>query len=55
MSDTLSAAAIATSQDEKIRQRAYKLWENEGAAAILRTTGSERSRSLMIRVRSVQM
>jgi hypothetical protein len=30
MSDTLSAAAIATSQDEKIRQRAYELWESEG-------------------------
>jgi hypothetical protein len=30
MSDTLSAAAIATSQDEKIRQRAYEIWENEG-------------------------
>jgi Protein of unknown function (DUF2934) len=32
MSDTLSAAAIATSQDEKIRQRAYEIWENEGRA-----------------------
>jgi hypothetical protein len=31
MSDTLSAAAIATSQDEKIRQRAYEIWENEGS------------------------
>jgi Protein of unknown function (DUF2934) len=30
MSDTLSAAFIATSQDEKIRQRAYEIWENEG-------------------------
>jgi Protein of unknown function (DUF2934) len=30
MSDTLSAAAIATGQDEKIRQRAYEIWENEG-------------------------
>jgi hypothetical protein len=30
MSDTLSAAAIATSQDEKIRQRAYEIWESEG-------------------------
>ena len=30
MSDTLSAAAIATSQDEKIRQRAYDIWEREG-------------------------
>ena len=30
MSDTLSAAAIATSQDEKIRQRAYEIWEREG-------------------------
>ena len=30
MSDTLSAAAIATSQDEKIRQRAYEIWEHEG-------------------------
>ena len=29
MSDTVSAAAIATSQDEKIRQRAYEIWENE--------------------------
>ena len=25
-----SAAAIATSQDEKIRQRAYEIWESEG-------------------------
>jgi hypothetical protein len=32
MSDTLSAAAIATSQEEKIRQRAYEIWENEGRA-----------------------
>ena len=30
MSDTVSAAAIATSQDEKIRQRAYGIWEREG-------------------------
>jgi hypothetical protein len=30
MSDTLSAAAIATGQDEKIRQRAYEIWEREG-------------------------
>ena len=30
MSDTLSAAAIATSQEEKIRQRAYEIWEREG-------------------------
>jgi len=30
MSDTLSAAAIATSQDETIRRRAYEIWENEG-------------------------
>ncbi|WP_166802151.1 DUF2934 domain-containing protein [Microvirga pakistanensis] len=30
MSDTVSAAAIATSQDERIRQRAYQIWENEG-------------------------
>ncbi len=30
MSDTLSAAAIATSHDEKIRQRAYEIWEREG-------------------------
>ena len=30
MSDTLSTAAIATSQDEKIRQRAYEIWEREG-------------------------
>ncbi|MXQ14220.1 DUF2934 domain-containing protein [Microvirga makkahensis] len=30
MSDTVSAAAIATSQDERIRQRAYEIWENEG-------------------------
>jgi hypothetical protein len=30
MSDTLSAAAIATSPDEKIRQRAYEIWESEG-------------------------
>ena len=32
MSDTLSAAAIATGQEDKIRQRAYELWENEGRA-----------------------
>jgi hypothetical protein len=30
MSDTQSAAAIATSQDEKIQQRAYEIWESEG-------------------------
>jgi len=30
MSDTLSAAAFATSQDERIRQRAYEIWEREG-------------------------
>jgi hypothetical protein len=30
MSDALSAATIATSQDEKIRQRAYEIWESEG-------------------------
>jgi hypothetical protein len=30
ISDTLSAAAIATSQDERIRQRAYEIWESEG-------------------------
>jgi hypothetical protein len=30
MSDTLSTAAIATSQDETIRQRAYEIWEREG-------------------------
>ncbi|PVE20412.1 DUF2934 domain-containing protein [Microvirga sp. KLBC 81] len=30
MSDTLSAAAIATRHDEKIRQRAYEIWESEG-------------------------
>jgi Protein of unknown function (DUF2934) len=30
MSDTLSAAVIATGQDERIRQRAYEIWENEG-------------------------
>lgn len=30
MSDTLSAAATATSQDERIRQRAYEIWESEG-------------------------
>ena len=29
-SDTLPVAAIATSQDEKIRQRAYEIWEREG-------------------------
>jgi hypothetical protein len=29
MSDTVSAAAIATSHDEKIRQRAYEIWERE--------------------------
>jgi len=30
MSDTVSAATIATSQDETIRHRAYEIWENEG-------------------------
>jgi hypothetical protein len=30
MSDTLSAAAIAAGQDERIRQRAYEIWESEG-------------------------
>jgi hypothetical protein len=30
MSDTVSAAAVATSQDERIRQRAYEIWECEG-------------------------
>jgi Protein of unknown function (DUF2934) len=30
MSDTVSAAAIATSPDETIRQRAYEIWESEG-------------------------
>ncbi|QRM35347.1 DUF2934 domain-containing protein (plasmid) [Microvirga sp. VF16] len=30
MYDTLSAAAIATRQDERIRQRAYEIWEREG-------------------------
>jgi hypothetical protein len=30
MADTLPAAAIATSQDERIRQRAYEIWESEG-------------------------
>jgi Protein of unknown function (DUF2934) len=30
MSDTLSAAAIAASPDEMIRQRAYDIWEREG-------------------------
>jgi hypothetical protein len=30
MSDTLSAAAIASSQDERTRQRAYEIWESEG-------------------------
>ncbi len=30
MSDTVSATAIATSQDERIRQRAYEIWEREG-------------------------
>ena len=30
MSDTVSAAAIATSQDDRIRQRAYEIWENDG-------------------------
>src|SRR5215218_7320652 len=29
MSDTLSTAAIATSADETIRQRAYEIWERE--------------------------
>ena len=29
----MSAAAIATSQDEKIRQRAYDIWEREGRAS----------------------
>ncbi|WP_262031689.1 DUF2934 domain-containing protein [Microvirga sp. Mcv34] len=32
MSDTVSAAAIATSQDDRIRQRAYEIWESEGRA-----------------------
>ena len=32
MSDTVSAAVIATSQDERIRQRAYEIWESEGRA-----------------------
>ena len=54
MSDTVSAAAIATSQDERIRQRAYEIWENEGrtgnpedhwfgAEQELATLGQERS------------
>ncbi|KLK93442.1 hypothetical protein AA309_08970 [Microvirga vignae] len=30
MSDTVSAAAIATNQDERIRRRAYEIWESEG-------------------------
>ncbi len=30
MSDTVSATAVATSQDERIRQRAYEIWEREG-------------------------
>jgi len=30
MSDTVSAAAVATSRDERIRQRAYQIWEREG-------------------------
>ena len=30
MSDTVSAAAIAAGQDERIRQRAYEIWESEG-------------------------
>ena len=30
MSDTLSAAAIATGPDETIRQRAYEIWERDG-------------------------
>ncbi len=30
MSDTVSTAAVATSQDERIRQRAYEIWEREG-------------------------
>ena len=32
MSDTLSAAAIAMGQEDKIRQRAYQIWESEGRA-----------------------
>jgi hypothetical protein len=32
MSDTLSAAVIATGQEDKIRQRAYEIWESEGRA-----------------------
>jgi hypothetical protein len=32
MSDTLSAAANATGHDEKIRQRAYEIWESEGCS-----------------------
>ncbi|WP_246777182.1 DUF2934 domain-containing protein [Microvirga sp. VF16] len=30
MSDTMSPTAIAASQDERIRQRAYEIWESEG-------------------------
>jgi len=32
MSDTLSAAAMATGQEDRIRQRAYEIWESEGRA-----------------------
>ncbi|KLK93098.1 hypothetical protein AA309_11080 [Microvirga vignae] len=32
MSDIVSAAAIVTSQDDRIRQRAYEIWESEGRA-----------------------
>ena len=30
MSDTLSAAVMATGQEDKIRQRAFEIWESEG-------------------------
>jgi hypothetical protein len=35
VSNTVSAAAIATSQDERTRQRAYEIWEREGRAGNL--------------------
>ena len=53
MSDTLSAGAIATGQEDKIRQRAYELWENEGRAGSPKITGSGQSVNSLIRSLSV--
>jgi hypothetical protein len=46
MSDTVSAAAIATSQDERIRQRAYEIWERESRTGNPEDHCSGLSRSL---------